>query len=245
MVRTAVQLYTLRDLPDGLPALLRRVGETELDGVEFAGFGETSSRAIGDALEEAGLETAGAHIEIDALEADPDGVRETCAALGCERVVVPFLDESTFETAQAVRETATRLSELTARLEARGLGLAYHTHDHEFVDLPDDDRSAFDVLIDETDDDLAIELDVGWAAAAGRDPVSLLERLEGRVPLVHVKDVADGRPVELGDGEVAVDSCVAAARDAGAEWVVYEHDAPADPAGSLTHGARVLSELRD
>ncbi|WP_255681403.1 hypothetical protein [Natrinema sp. SYSU A 869] len=33
--------------------------------------------------------------------------------------------------------------------------------------------------IDETDGGLAIELDVGWAAVAGHDPVALLERLGG------------------------------------------------------------------
>lgn len=36
MARTAVQLYTLRDLDESLPAILDRIGETSLDGVEFA-----------------------------------------------------------------------------------------------------------------------------------------------------------------------------------------------------------------
>lgn len=245
MVRTAIQLYTLRDLEGGVPTQLRRVGATEFDGVEFAGFTETTPREAADVLEEVGLTAAGAHIGIDALEDDPDAVRETCAALGVERVVVPYLGEERFETAAAVRETATRLSDLAARLEERGLELGYHNHDHEFTDVADDDRSGFELLIDETDDSLLIELDVGWATAAGHDPVSLLERLGGRAPLVHIKDVAEGRPVELGDGEVDIDSCAAAARDAGAEWLVYEHDEPTDPVGSLTRGARILSKLRD
>ena len=42
MVRTAIRLYTLRDLEGGLSTLLRRVGETEFDGVEVAGFGDMS-----------------------------------------------------------------------------------------------------------------------------------------------------------------------------------------------------------
>ncbi|WP_222914467.1 sugar phosphate isomerase/epimerase [Natrinema sp. SYSU A 869] len=245
MVRTAIQLYTLRDLDDGLPTLLRRVGETEFDGVEFAGFGETSPREAADVLNEVGLEAAGAHVGIDALEDDPDGAAEICTALDCNRVVVPYLDEAQFETATAVRKTADRLSALADRLAERDLELGYHNHDHEFAALEGDDRSAFEVLIDETDDTLSIELDAGWAAAAGHDPVALLERLEGRVPLVHIKDVADGRPVELGDGEVDIEACAATARDAGAEWLIYEHDEPTDPAASLAHGARTLAELRE
>lgn len=245
MVRTGMQLYTLRNLEDELPSLLRRVGETDFDGVEFAGFGDTSPDEAATALEEVGLEAAGAHVGIDALEDDPDGAAETCAAVGCERVVVPYLGDGHFESAAAVRETAARLSELADRLAERGLELGYHNHDHEFVPLEGDDRSAFDLLLDETDDSLLIELDVGWAAAAGRDPTALLERLEGRAPLVHLKDVAEGRPVELGEGEVDVDACAAAARDAGAEWLLYEHDEPSDPAASLAHGARTLSGFRE
>ena len=245
MVRTGIQLYTLRDLEDELPTLLRRVGETDFDGVEFAGFGETSPEDAAVVLEDVGLEAAGAHVGIDALEADLDGVVETYAAVDCERVVVPYLDESHFESVAAVRETATRLSELADRLAERGLALGYHNHDHEFSPLEGDDRCAFELLLDETDDSLLIELDVGWAAAAGHDPTALLERLEGRSPLVHLKDVADGRPVELGEGEVDIDACAAAARDAGAEWLLYEHDAPSDPVASLGHGARTLAERRE
>ncbi len=245
MIRTGIQLYTLRELEDGLPTLLRRVGETDFDGVEFAGFGQTPLDEAATVLEEVGLEAAAAHIGIDALEDDPGEAAETCAALDCDRIVVPYLDDSYFENTAAVRETATRLSALAGRFADRGLALGYHNHDHEFVALEGDERSAFEFLIDETDDALSIELDVGWAHAAGHDPIALLERLEGRVPLVHLKDVADGRPVELGHGEVDIDACAAAARDAGAEWLIYEHDEPADPAASLENGARALAQFRD
>lgn len=247
MVRTGIQLYTLRDLDEPLPTLLRRVGETEFDGVEFAGFDETTPEAAADVLDETELNVAGVHVGIESLETDSDldAVSETCTALDCERVVVPYLGVEHFETAAAVRETATRLSALADRLAERGLALSYHNHDHEFVALEGDGRNAFELLLDETDDSVLIELDVGWAAAAGDDPVALLERLEGRAPLVHVKDVADGRPVELGDGEVALDACATAARDAGAEWLLYEHDEPTDPAASLERGAATLAERRD
>jgi len=134
---------------------------------------------------------------------------------------------------------------LADRLADRGLELGYHNHDHEFVSLESDELSAFEFLIDETDNSLAIELDIGWTTAAGYDPIALLKQLEGRIPLVHIKDVADGQPVELGDGAVAIDSCAAAARNAGAKWLIYEHDEPADPAASLENGARILTQFRD
>ena len=36
---------------------------------------------------------------------------------------------------------------------------------------------------------MAIEIDVYWAAFAGVDPAQVIERLSGRVPLIHCKDL--------------------------------------------------------
>ncbi len=243
MVRIAVQLYTLRGLNEPIPELLRRVAETAFVGVEFAGVGETPPAAVADALADAGLVAAAAHVGIDALEADLDATLATYREVDCDHLVVPYLGAERFADEAAVRETARRLNDLAGRLDARGVDLSYHNHDHEFVDLGD--RTAFDVLVAATDDRVGFELDVGWARAAGHDPVTLLDRLDGRVPLVHLKDTADGRSVELGEGDVDVEACAAAAREAGAEWLVYEHDDPEDPAASLDRGAETLASLRN
>ncbi|ELY97635.1 sugar phosphate isomerase/epimerase family protein [Natrialba aegyptia] len=248
MVKTAIQLYTLRELDESLPSVLRRVGETSFDGVEFAGADDPIPETA-TVLADTGLTAAGVHVDIESLEDDLDAVVSDAAALGTERLTVPYLAVEHFSTTDAVRETGTRLETLATRLEMRGFELGYHNHDHEFIAVErqgrsDDGRSAFERLIEGTDESLSIELDVGWAVAAGYDPVALLEQLEGRVPLVHIKDVADGRPVELGEGEVDLEACVTAARDAGVEWLIYEHDEPADPVASLERGAEVLESLR-
>jgi sugar phosphate isomerase/epimerase len=244
-MRPAIQLFTLRDLDDSLPELLARVGETRFEGVEFAGLGDSDPAEIEDALNDAGLEAAGAHVGMEDLESDLDGVVEAYRRLDCDRIVVPYLDEAHFASETDVADTARRLTELAARLDDRGVSLGYHNHDHEFVALGgDSDRdgdSAFDLLADETDIDL--ELDVGWATAAGRNPVALLDHLRGRVPLVHLKDVSGTTPVELGEGNLETEACVRAAREAGTEWLVYEHDEPEDAEASLDHGAETLADL--
>ncbi|WP_435175535.1 sugar phosphate isomerase/epimerase family protein [Halorussus sp. AFM4] len=238
-MRPAIQLYTLRDLDEPLPDLLARVGDTQFEGVEFAGLGDADPAEIRDALDDAGLDAAGAHVGAEALEDDLPGVVERYEALGCDRIVVPYLDGSAFESEDAVADTADRLSALADRLDDRGVALGYHNHDHEFVDLGG--RSAFEALADATDFDL--ELDVGWANAAGYDPADLLAEYSDRVPLVHLKDVAGTTPVELGEGDLDVGAAVEAAEDAGTEWLIYEHDEPDDPAASLAHGAETLADL--
>ena len=241
-MRTAVQLYTLRDVDATLPELVDFVASSGFDGVEFAGLGETDPLEVAEVLESVDLDVAGAHVGVDRLEDDgaPDDVASTYRALGCETIVVPYLDESCFADAAAVDATARRLSNLAVRLEEHGLRLAYHNHDHEFVAL--EERTAFERLVDTASERVAFELDVGWAAAAGHDPVDLLERYGDRIPLVHVKDVdaATGDPVDLGEGDVDVEGCVRAARGIDAEWVIFEHDHPDDPEASVEAAAERL-----
>ena len=238
-MRSAIQLYTLRSLDDSLPDLLARVGDTAFEGVEFAGLGDSDPGGIRDALDDAGLDAAAAHVGIEKLEDDFDSTVESYRRLDCDTLVVPYLDESYFASAADVADTGRRLAELAVRLDERGMDFAYHNHDHEFTDLGE--SSGFELLAQETD--LHFELDVGWAAAAGHDPTDLLGSLRSRVPLVHLKDVADDEPVELGEGILDAEACVAAARDAETEWLVYEHDEPDDAAASLEHGAETLARL--
>jgi len=240
-MRPAIQLYTLRDLDVELPDLLARVGETAFEGVEFAGLGDADPDEVRDALDDADLDAVAAHVGVDDLETDLDGVVETYRRVDCDRLVVPYLDDSHFRSEAAVADAARRLRDLDARLADRDVALGYHNHDHEFTDLGE--TTGFDALVAETDLDL--ELDVGWATAAGRNPVDLLGRLRGRVPVVHCKDVAGDRPVELGTGDLDIDACVRAAREAGTEWLVYEHDDPDDPEASLAHGAATLADRLD
>ncbi|WP_207592799.1 hypothetical protein [Halomontanus rarus] len=69
----------------------------------------------------------------------------------------------------------------------------------------------------------------------------------GRIPLVHLTDSVPGYEttlqVELSAGELDVLRCVEAAREAGVEWLVYEHGMTGDVPGSLAHAATKLPML--
>lgn len=53
--------------------------------------------------------------------------------------------------------------------------------------------------------DIFFELDTYWAFVAKLDPVKELERLAGRVKLIHLKDgTAEGKGLSLGSGEAPV-----------------------------------------
>jgi sugar phosphate isomerase/epimerase len=118
--------------------------------------------------------------------------------------------------------------------------LHYHNHRHEFHEV--DGHTFFDELAAETD--VTFEVDVGHVEAGGRDPAETVRDLAGRVDIVHLSDVdRSGDVVELGDGVVDFGACVEAARDAGAEWLVYEYNQTTDHEASLGHAAEFVSGL--
>ncbi|SEO29777.1 Sugar phosphate isomerase/epimerase [Halogranum amylolyticum] len=236
-MQTAIQLYSLRALDESVTQLLEHVAETRLDGVEFAGAGGEPPGEIRETVDQEGLGVAGAHVPVEAVESDLPAEASNCQLLGSDRLVIPILDESKFADPAAVADTADALSEFAESLAPYELQLCYHNHELEFAEV--DNRFAFEQLV-ETTEGVAFELDVGWAYAAGADPVDLLDRYAEQISVVHLKDVAvdpeadrGGRPVDLGAGDVPLRECAAAAREAGVEWAVFEHDDPDDPAAFL------------
>ena len=73
----------------------------------------------------------------------------------------------------------------------------YHNHHMEFARTGEGREIYLErFLRDFAPEELGFTLDTYWVQAGGGDPVQWLNRLAGRVPCVHLKDMAfaDGRP---------------------------------------------------
>ena len=239
MVRTAINLYSVRELDLPMPEILDRVAAAGYDGVQFSGdYGDLSPGETADALAERGLDVTAAHVGIEAIEDDLEAVVADQRTIGTDGAVVPWLDVEGFESREAAEATAERLDALAADL-GEGFGLHYHNHDHEFVEF--DGTNGFETFAAASS--VLLEPDVGWIHTAGHDPVDVLERYGDRIEVVHMKDMADGEFAEIGEGDVDMQACAEAARRIDAEWLVYEHDAPEDPAASIETGGAFLADL--
>lgn len=246
-MRTAINLFTVREIDEPLSRVLERVADAGFDGVEFIHrLPESNTDDVVATLEETGLEAPAAHVApFTDLDGAPDAFDAAAAdyeAVGCDYLAFSIGDGYATTDAE-IREAATKLDALAERVEARGFELLYHNHHWEFESL--DGASRYDRLLEATDDRVGVELDVGWAAAGGADPVALIDRLGERLRVLHAKDadVDAAESVEVGDGDVDLEACVRAAAEAGVEWVVYEHDEPTDPRASISTGASFLSRF--
>lgn len=81
---------------------------------------------------------------------------------------------------------AERLNRAGKKLREQGLKLYYHNHTHEW--RRDGDDYLMEILLKNTDPDwVCLQMDAGWAACAGVDPVAFVKKYPGRVELMHVK----------------------------------------------------------
>ncbi len=241
----ALQLYTVRRLmADDLPGTLRAVAAAGYRAVELAGLPETAPGALAGLLDGAGLRVVASHEGIERLRDDVTAVADRLAAVGCPRVIVPWMPEEDRRTVDDVRRFASELGGFAGDLAPRGIALGYHNHAFEFAAL--DGTTIWDVFLAELPPEVEIELDVYWAASGGRDPVALIRATADRVRLLHMKDRAAGpepHDAPPGDGTLPFEAIVAAARIAGVEWYVVEQDEPAAPLDDVARGLRYLESL--
>lgn len=134
MTRPAIQLYSLRHLDDPLQDVVRRVSDVGFEGIEFATrFADADVEAVADAIAQTGVEPVGAHIGLEAIEADPEEVARRYSLVGVDRLVVPHLPLAHYRTPDRIRRLARRLDALGARLADHDAQLVYHNQVHDFL----------------------------------------------------------------------------------------------------------------
>lgn len=242
----ALQLWTVRrPAADDLGGTLQAVSTAGYAAVELAGLPDVDTGALADLLRKSGLSAVASHEGMDRLRSDPDGVADRLSALGCPRAIVPWMAEAERRSVDSVRRFARDVAAVATRLADRGIRVGYHNHDFEFARL-DGTTTLWDVLLDELPESVELEIDVHWAAVGGLDPVAEIERLGGRVRLLHMKDRTAGpepRDAPPGEGSIPFPAIVEAGRAAGVEWYIVEQDEPHDPLRDVARGRAYLAGL--
>ena len=226
----ALQLYTIRALlqdASQLGGVLGRVRDIGYRTVEVAGLGPGAVDRFGEEMRRSDLTACAAHVSYERLAADPESVAAECTDWGCQYVVVPAVPD-TYRSADGYRRFASEAAELAERLRPSGLRLAYHNHAYELERYGG--RTGLELVFEPGE--LDAELDTYWLQFGGVNPAAWIRKLKGRVPLVHLKDLAvvAGSPVDapVGEGNLDWSDILNACSEAGTRWLVVEQDDPGD-----------------
>lgn len=229
----ALQLYTMRDeAKKDLTGTLKRVADMGWRHVQWSGMPTLPADKIRAALDAAGLTCVACHTGMEAFEKKFDEEVAFWKTVGCKDVAPGGMMKDCTKDLAAWISGCKRLDAIGARLRGVGMRLSFHNHQMEFEKFPGDNRTKYDILMAETKpENLAGEIDIAWAYAAGVDVAKLMRQLKNRCPVMHAKDVIRNaqdnkkhRLVPLGQGEVPWKDVFAAGRYSGVEWYIYEQD---------------------
>ena len=243
-----IQLYTLGpDAAKDLDGTLKAISGIGYKSVELHGFLGKTGAQMRTSLDAAGLVCTSMHVQgRGQLDGDLGKLAAELKAIGVTTAVmpVPYIPDRlvgqdlramlTQLTADDFKMNADFLNEKAAVLAKSGIKLAYHNHNFEFA--PQGSTNGLEILIQRTDAKLvSFELDVGWVAAAGVDPLAFFGKHKGRFSLMHVKDIkADTKPnfalqmdpTEVGSGKLPWKTLLPAAYAAGVRGFYVEQEPP-------------------
>ena len=144
------------------------------------------------------------------------------------------------------KKSAEMLNELGSKAKVNGLQLLWHNHDKEFHKM--EEGLPFDYLMENTDPDLVgCEMDIYWVKKGGGDPLKTLKKYKGRIPILHVKDMAPGEKQDFicpGSGIIDFAPIFKEANKQGIEHYIVERDNEPDGIGCLKSSGEFLRNIR-
>ncbi len=230
--QVAVILYTFRDFvktPADFQETIEKIADIGYRAIQVSGMApdvlppEEIARRCGDL----GLTICATHEAPDQIFQDPSGVARRLHALGTTYTAYPFPTGIDFSDPGAVDRFLADLRTATAALKEEGITLCYHNHALEFFRPGPDKVTIYQRIFKETP--ILAELDTYWVQAGGASPLDWVRRLQGKIPLLHLKDMrVDAKQqqqfAEIGAGNIDFVSILEAAESGGCQWFIVEQD---------------------
>jgi sugar phosphate isomerase/epimerase len=252
-----VQLYTVRDqLKTNAAETLKAIAAIGYKEVEL--FGADLDKLV-PLSKDVGLTPVSTHLDSGLIPSNPpqeklDQTFDSIAKLGFTYALMAYLMPNLRgKTADDYKKFADAMNRAAASAKRAGLRFGYHNHAFEFGKL-DDGTRPIDTILASFDPAIGIEVDVFWVSVTGNDPVEFITKLGKRVMLIHLKDKAQGTPVqfnesvektafkELGAGVVDIPGVIKAGRAIGIEHFFVEQDQSPDPLASLKTSYEYLAK---
>ena len=235
MKEFGLQIYSIRDYfknEEDTRAAFKALSEMGYTNVQTAGLYEyIAPEKFRELLDEAGLTVCGTHYNYDKIVDDVEGTIAYHNTIGTKNIGIGGMPLPARENEEELQKFIDTYNKMAKIYGERGFKLTYHNHSFEFVKLSDG-KTIFDRLVEQFDkENITFVLDTFWLQYAGIDVRDMMERLRGRVDILHLKDMTakrdDSYPypiVEVGTGVMNFKGIVELADKIGVKYYVVEDD---------------------
>ncbi|MBQ7624734.1 MAG: sugar phosphate isomerase/epimerase [Clostridia bacterium] len=232
-MRIGAQLFTVREYTKTLESFsetLKKVADIGYKTVQVSGTCAFDPAWLAEELKSAGLECAITHYDRDLIKNDPVKVAKDHDAFGCKYVGIGSMPrkDGAFISEEDHKAFVRDFIPVAKTLKENGKYLMYHNHQIEFAKSADG-RIYLKRLIEDFPAELmGFTLDVYWAQVGGGDVIDWIDKLHGRVPCVHLKDLTIEKSKQLmapvGYGNLNMEAIVRACYDSGTQYLLVEQD---------------------
>lgn len=225
-MQVGAQFYTIREhcktLPDFAESL-KKVADIGYRTVQISGTCPYEPQWLKEQLELNGLKCVITHTDSKRMVAETEAVAKDHDIFDCKYVGLGSYSFNP-EKGHSFEDFMETYVPIAQRLRECGKYFMYHNHAHEFKRL--DGKLIFDKIVESVPADiLGFTLDTYWVQVGGGDPAQWLEKLAGRIPVIHLKDYAWGQQMAvIGEGNINFDRVFEKAEAGGTMYMMVEQD---------------------
>ncbi|MBW8001006.1 MAG: sugar phosphate isomerase/epimerase [Planctomycetes bacterium] len=230
--QVALQIFTIREhlqSADDFAKAMQKIRDIGYEAVETCHLDCANANEIKKVLDDVGLKCCGNHFSSGTVIENTQQVIDDLNSLDCEYAIISSsIEWVETPTTELVLDLAKKFDAAGKVLRGAGKNLIYHNHSDEFKKL--DGKLALDIILENTDAaNVGFEIDTYWIQHGGGDPAKWCKKLNGRLPLLHMKDygIVNHRVItfmEIGYGNLNFREIIAEAENSGCKWFIVEQD---------------------
>ena len=220
------QFYTLREQCQNLADFaesLKKVADIGYRTVQISGTCPYPAEWLKENLEKNGLRCVLTHIPVPRLRGELDQVIRDHGVFDCRHIGLGWWAFDP-EKDMSYEQWMEIFPPIAKKIAAAGKLFMYHNHDQEFKKY--EGKLILERLMEAVPaEEMGFTLDTFWVQAGGGDPAQWLEKLAGRVPVIHLKDYAYGRQMAVvGEENINFDRVFEKAEASGTQYMLVEQD---------------------
>lgn len=230
ITRLGFQAWSVKDHmtdEDSVRSTFQALTAAGYDNVQTAGMMGLTYETYARLAKEAGLEICGSHESFADLVANPEQAMANHRVLGTKNIGIGGYS-GVLDTVERVQDFIAQVNRFAKIIAKEGFTFTYHNHHREFCKVGG--KTIMDWFIEGFHPEYtSFVLDTYWAQVGGADVRQLMERLDGRIEILHLKDMMlqddlTPRSTEIGSGNLYWDGIMAVAEQIGVRYYVVEQE---------------------
>lgn len=226
---SGAQLYTIRQYiqtEKDIERSMKRIAEIGYKIVQISAIGKIAPERLREICDENGLKIVLTHTNADRILFDTEAVIKEHDIMGCDYIGIGSMPEK-YRMPDWIDMFGEDYREPARKIAAAGKLFMYHNHDFEFAKIGG--KNMLEHLMEQfTAEEMGFTLDTFWVQAGGADVCQWIANLSGRLPTVHLKDMAisgrERKMAPIGEGNLNWPAIFAAFEKAGTKYMLVEQD---------------------